>query len=69
MVKNTKSYQELSDKLDSVVMLLENPSTTIDEALNLYKEADKLINSLQDYLENSRNEIKVLAKQSTDKGT
>ena len=69
MVKNTKSYQELSDKLDSVVMLLENPSTTIDEALNLYKEADKLINSLQDYLENSRNEIKVLAKQSPDKGT
>ena len=69
MVKNTKSYQELSDKLDSVVMLLENPSTTIDEALNLYKEADKLINSLQDYLENSRNEIRVLAKQSTDKGT
>lgn len=68
MAKNTKSYQELSDQLDSVIMSLENPTTTIDEALNLYKEADKLINSLQDYLENSRNEIKVLAKQSTDKG-
>ena len=68
MAKNTKSYQELSDQLDSVIMSLENPTTTIDEALNLYKEADKLINSLQDYLENSRNEIKVLAKQSTDTG-
>ena len=69
MAKTTKSYKELSDKLDSVIGLLESPSTTIDEALNLYKEADKLINSLQDYLEKSRNEIKVLTKYSTDKGT
>jgi len=69
MPKTTKSYQELSDKLDSIIMSLENPSTTIDEALNLYKEADKLIDSLQDYLENSRNEIKALSKHATDKAT
>lgn len=69
MTKTTKSYQELSDKLDSIIMSLENPSTTIDEALNLYKEADKLIDSLQDYLENSRNEIKALSKHATDKAT
>ena len=67
MVKNTKSYKELSDKLESVIMLLEDPSTTIDEALSLYKEADKLINTLEDYLETSRNEIKVLTKHATDK--
>jgi exodeoxyribonuclease VII small subunit len=69
MPKNIKSYQELSDKLDGIILTLENPSTTIDEAINLYKEADKLIESLQDYLENSRNEIKAISKHSTDKAT
>jgi exodeoxyribonuclease VII small subunit len=67
MPKDTKSYKELSDKLDSVITSLEDPSTTIDEALTLYKEADKLISTLQDYLENSRNEIKVLTEHTTDK--
>ena len=67
MVKNSKSYQELSNKLDDVIGVLENPSTTIDEALELYKEADRLIQSLKDYLDNAQNEIKILTKQSTDK--
>lgn len=67
MVKNTKTYQELSDELDNIIASLENPVTTIDEALVLYKQADKLIKILKDYLENTKNEIKVLAKQPADK--
>jgi exodeoxyribonuclease VII small subunit len=69
MVNNTKSYQDLSDKLDGVIAMLESPSTTIDEAINLYKEADLLIQKLKNYLDNAKNEIKVLTKRSTDKET
>ena len=68
MTKESKTYQELSDKLDNVINSLENPATTIDEAVSLYKEADQLIKTLKDYLENTRNEIKILTKRSTDKG-
>jgi exodeoxyribonuclease VII small subunit len=67
MTKTTKTYQELSDELDKVVALLEDPTTSIDDALRLYKESDKLINQLQDYLDNTRNEIKILTKQWADK--
>ena len=67
MTKTTKPYQELSDELDKVVALLEDPTTSIDDALRLYKESDKLINQLQDYLDNTRNEIKILTKQWADK--
>jgi|GEM_PF-1544122 len=67
MGKNTKTYQELSDKLDSIIASLENPTTTIDEALSLYKEADQLLKTLKDYLENTGNEIKTLTKHSANK--
>ena len=67
MVKDSKTYQELSDKLDGIIASLENPNTTIDDALSLYKEADQLIKTLKDYLENTKNEIKILTKQSTNK--
>lgn len=67
MTKDSKTYQDLSDKLDNIIMSLENPATTIDDALSLYKEADQLIKMIKDYLEKTRNEIKILTKQSNKK--
>jgi exodeoxyribonuclease VII small subunit len=67
MAKDSKTYQELSNKLDDIIVSLEDPTTTIDDALSLYKEADQLIKTLKDYLENTRNEIKTLTKHSTNK--
>jgi exodeoxyribonuclease VII small subunit len=67
MAKGSNTYQVLSDKLDNIIMSLENPSTTIDDALSLYKEADQLVKTLKDYLEKTRNEIKTITKLSTKK--
>ncbi len=69
MVKNTKSYQELNSELDKIIAKLEDPSTTIDEAIELYKEADQLIKTLKNYLDKAQNDIKILTKRSNNKAS
>lgn len=55
-----KSYQQLQDQLDEVLGRLQSGDTSVDEALELYKQGRKLISQLEEQLEQAENEVKKL---------
>lgn len=56
------SYTELQSQLDSVLAQLQSTELDIDKALDLYKKGQKLIEQLENYLQNAKNEIEHLKK-------
>jgi exodeoxyribonuclease VII small subunit len=54
------SYRELQTQLDSVLSELQSAELDIDKALDLYKQGQKLIEQLEKYLKNVKNEIEHL---------
>lgn len=59
-----KSYRDLQAELDGVLAELQSAELDIDKALDLYKQGQKLIAQLEDYLQNAKNEI---TRLSSDK--
>ncbi len=57
-----KTYRELQTELDDVLSQLQSAELDIDKALELYKTGQKLIEQLEDYLQNAKNEIEQLKK-------
>lgn len=45
-----RSYGDIKNKLDSVVVALQEPNVGVDEAIKLHEEAKKLIVELEAYL-------------------
>ncbi len=56
------SYKELQMQLDNTLGQLQSAELDIDKALDLYKQGQKLIKQLEDYLKNAKNEIEHLKK-------
>jgi len=57
-----QSYRELQTQLDEVLGQLQSAELDIDKALDLYKQGQKLIEQLEDYLKNAKNEIVQIKK-------
>lgn len=57
-----RSYKTIKDELDAVVDKIQASEADIDESIDLYKQAKKLILELESYLENTKNEIEHLKK-------
>lgn len=56
-------YSELSKKLDEILEQLESlGATDLDKAIALHKEGDKVIASMQQYLQDSSKKIKKITK-------
>ncbi|MCA9343470.1 exodeoxyribonuclease VII small subunit [Candidatus Saccharibacteria bacterium] len=53
----SNNYQQMSDKLDSLMMELKSGGLDIDEAISKYQEAQKLISKMKKYLEEAENKI------------
>ncbi len=51
------TYEEASKKLDEIVRKMEDKDTTLDESMQLYEQAYKLITYCQQKLEESRGKI------------
>lgn len=51
------TYQEMSSQLDKLITELQDGSIDIDEALQKYEKADKLIEEMEKYLKNAENKI------------
>ena len=56
------SYRQLQAQLDAVLAELESPSLDIDQALELYKQGQKLVEQLEKHLRTAHNEIIQLKK-------
>lgn len=57
-----RGYKTIKDELDTVVDKIQASDADIDESIALYKQAKKLTLELEDYLENTKNEIEHLRK-------
>lgn len=58
-----KTYSQLRSQLDDVLDALQDPSIDIDQALELYTSAKKLIAELETYLKDTELKIKKATKQ------
>jgi exodeoxyribonuclease VII small subunit len=54
----TLTYQALSQKLDEVLIKLQDSDTAIDDAVSYYEEAMKLIARLEQHLETAENRVR-----------
>ena len=52
--------EEAFERLEQINKQLENPETSLKEALNLYKEGVKLVNSCKENLEGVEKEIQII---------
>lgn len=57
-----KSYREHQAELDQVINQLQTAELDIDKALELYKQGEKLVKELENYLKTAKNEIEHLKK-------
>ncbi len=57
MAKNSFDYNKNKIELEAIVLKIKDESVGIDELIELYKQADKLIKSLKDYLKQAKNTL------------
>jgi len=62
MAKTAKSYGELMNELDEVMMKLQDDSIDVDLAITLYERGIQLTQQLTDYLTKSENKLTELKK-------
>lgn len=55
-------YASLKEELNQILDQLQAPGTDIDKSIELYKQGQKLVNELQKYLDNAKNQVKTLDK-------
>ncbi len=58
--KSTKSYAKLNKELDLVLNKFESEDLDIDSAIELYEQANKLIQQMQIHLDKAKNKINKL---------
>lgn len=58
--KSTKSYAQLNKELDLVLNKFESEDLDIDSAIELYEQANKLIQQMQIHLDKAKNKINKL---------
>ncbi len=56
------TFEQAYEKLENIVERISSESIALDEALKLYEEADKLIQSCQKQLSEAEQKIEILLK-------
>jgi exodeoxyribonuclease VII small subunit len=63
MTKTADDYQTLYEQLDTVLAKLQAPDVHVDEAVKLYEEGLKLVDTLEKHLKQAENKIEKLKLQ------
>jgi exodeoxyribonuclease VII small subunit len=53
-----KSYREMAEHLDQIMLWFESDDIDIDEAVKKYEEAVKLLDEMEKYLKTAENKIR-----------
>lgn len=53
-----QSYQQMHDELESLISWFESDKVNLDEALEKYEAAMRLLKRMEDYLNTAENKIK-----------
>lgn len=64
MAKKDFNYVESRAKLDELMAWFESGEVSVDEAIEKYKQAEKILAELEAYLADTQAQIEVFAKQS-----
>ena len=61
MATKTKTYKQLSDELAEIIDWFETAEVSLDEALEKYEQANKLIAELEQYLKTVENKVRKIS--------
>lgn len=64
-MKNNKSYKQLNKELEDIMYQLDKEFDDIDKSIELYKQAEKIIDQIDVYLKNAKTKIVKIKKQSS----
>jgi exodeoxyribonuclease VII small subunit len=64
-----QSYQQLRDKLDTVLSELQREDLDIDKALEYYRRGLELVKQLEEYLNNAENKVQDIKTKLEAKNT
>lgn len=59
--KQQPDYKKLSQRLDEIVVKMQDDATSIDESLELYEEGIRLTSEIEDYLKQAENKLKKIS--------
>jgi exodeoxyribonuclease VII small subunit len=59
--KQPKNYSQMSLELDEILLWFESGEVDLDEALNKYQQALKLIDEMESYLKTAQNKIQKIS--------
>jgi exodeoxyribonuclease VII small subunit len=62
--KTSKSYRQMATELDQIMQWFESGDIDIDEAINKYEEARKLIVEMEIYLKTAENKINKISTKT-----
>jgi exodeoxyribonuclease VII small subunit len=57
-----ESYRTLQERLDNAISLLESGNIGVDEAVDAYEDALKIIKQLENHLQTAENKVHELSK-------
>lgn len=61
MSKSSSDYQKLSAELEEILTWFESGQTNIDDAVNKYEQANKLIAEMESHLKIAENKIRKIS--------
>ncbi len=59
--KTSKSYRQMSEQLNEILLWFESEEVDLDEAVKKYEQAQKLIDEMEKYLKTAENKIRKIA--------
>jgi exodeoxyribonuclease VII small subunit len=65
--KRVRTYREMSEELDNILIWFESGDVDLDEAVAKYEEAQALLNEMEKYLKTAQNKIRKIAAVKTQK--
>jgi exodeoxyribonuclease VII small subunit len=66
-LKTAKTYRELSEQLEDILLWFESGDVDLDEAVTKYEEAQKLLGEMEKYLKTAENKIHKISAVKTSK--
>mgnify|MGYP001019077657 CR=1 FL=1 len=58
MAKTEKSFRQMQEELDQILMKMQSADGDIDESIKSYEDGLKLIQQMEEYLSQAENKIK-----------
>lgn len=56
------NYQELTEELDRIIAKIQDETTAIDDALDLYERGVSITKSLEEYLSSAQNRLEKISQ-------